>query len=250
MFNLSVGMMITAGFIFITLLKIPAPYGRYQGHMKSKYFGFGIPPRIAWVIQELPSFCWPSYFLLMERPHSRYALLLLFLFWIHYFQRTFIFSLGIRSKNQTRLVPFVLAFLFCFFNGYLQSAYLARYFAGSLESSADWAYLLVGCGVFFVGMAINIHSDSLLRNLRSAHDTTIHLPQGGMFHYVSGANFFGEIVEWLGFAIASQFSLPAVAFFLFTFASIAPRGKRHHEQYRQHFANYPRHRRAVIPFIW
>lgn len=30
---------------------------------------------------------------------------------------------------------------------------------------------------------------------------------GGMFQYVSGANFFGEILEWTGFAIAS-WSLP------------------------------------------
>ncbi len=27
--------------------------------------------------------------------------------------------------------------------------------------------------------------------------------QGGMFEYVSGANFFGEILEWTGFAIAA-----------------------------------------------
>lgn len=45
------------------------------------------------------------------------------------------------------------------------------------------------------------------------------LLQGGMFEYVSGANFFGEIVEWAGFAIAA-WSLPAAAFALFTFFNI------------------------------
>ncbi len=42
------------------------------------------------------------------------------------------------------------------------------------------------------------------------------IPRGGMFEYISGANFFGEILEWAGFALAA-WSLPAFAFALFTF---------------------------------
>ena len=48
-----------------------------------------------------------------------------------------------------------------------------------------------------------------------------------MFTYVSGANFFGEIVEWAGFAIAC-WSLPSLAFFLFTAFNIGPRAVQHH----------------------
>ena len=48
-----------------------------------------------------------------------------------------------------------------------------------------------------------------------------------MFEYVSAANYFGECLEWLGFAIAS-WSLPALAFSLFTFANIGPRAYHHH----------------------
>ena len=70
-----------------------------------------------------------------------------------------------------------------------------------------------------------------------------------MFEYVSAANYFGEIVEWGGWALASA-SLPAAAFSLFTFANLAPRGWRHHLWYRQRFPRYPRHRRAVLPFVW
>ena len=50
---------------------------------------------------------------------------------------------------------------------------------------------------------------------------------GGLFEYVSGANFFGEIVEWSGFAIATM-SLPALAFAFMTFSSLAPRAFHHH----------------------
>jgi 3-oxo-5-alpha-steroid 4-dehydrogenase 1 len=63
-----------------------------------------------------------------------------------------------------------------------------------------------------------------LRNLRKyPGDTEYYIPKGGMFKYVSGANFFGEIVEWSGFAMACGFSIPAVSFALSTAFNIAPR---------------------------
>ena len=99
-------------------------------------------------------------------------------------------------------------------------------------------------------MAINIHSDNILLHLRSS-DQSYKIPQGlpklyafemnpcrykhrfvialgGIFEFVSGANYFGEIVEWAGFAIASL-SLPSFAFLILTICNIGPRAKQHHE---------------------
>ena len=98
-------------------------------------------------------------------------------------------------------------------------------------------------------MAINWHSDDILRNLRKPGDEGYRIPRGGAFELVSGANFFGEIVQWSGFALAS-WSLPGLAFALFTFSNIAPRGASHHQWYLQAFKDYPPSRRAVIPFLW
>ncbi len=89
---------------------------------------------------------------------------------------------------------------------------------------------------------------------------------------MSGANFFGEILEWAGFALAAYAPLkglspplaalqqmplvglllhPAVAFAVFTFCNIAPRGAQHHASYLKRFGGaYPAHRKAVIPFLW
>jgi 3-oxo-5-alpha-steroid 4-dehydrogenase 1 len=39
--------------------------------------------------------------------------------------------------------------------------------------------------------------------LRKPGETGYKIPTGGLFDYITGANFFGEIVEWTGFAIAS-----------------------------------------------
>ena len=74
--------------------------------------------------------------------------------------------------------------------------------------------------------------------------------QGGMFEYVSGANFFGEMVEWAGFAVAC-WSLPALAFALFTWSNIGPRAVQHHRNYLEKFrGEYPANRKAVIPFVY
>ena len=56
----------------------------------------------------------------------------------------------------------------------------------------------------------------LLVELRKPGETGYKIPHGGMFTYVSGANFCGEIIEWFGFAMATGFNLPATTFALNT----------------------------------
>ncbi|KAH7730682.1 5alpha-reductase I [Aphelenchoides avenae] len=97
-------------------------------------------------------------------------------------------------------------------------------------------------------MAINIHSDHVLRNLRKPGETGYKIPKGGMFEQVSAANLFGEILEWSGYALFAQ-TLPAVAFSVFTFSNLVPRALEHHRWYRTKFDDYPAERKAVIPFL-
>lgn len=101
---------------------------------------------------------------------------------------------------------------------------------------------------------INLHSDSILRNLRTK-DTkatiqkkTYQIPHGGFFEIVSCANFFGEIVEWFGYAVASS-SFAGWSFWIFVCANLIPRGIAHHQWYLEKFEDYPKRRYAVIPFV-
>ncbi len=59
----------------------------------------------------------------------------------------------------------------------------------------------IGLVVFFAGMAINLHSDHVIRHLRKPGDTRHYLPKGGMYHFVTSGNYLGELIEWTGFAI-------------------------------------------------
>jgi len=107
---------------------------------------------------------------------------------------------------------------------------------------------IIGVLLFFGGLAINIHSDYILRNLRKPGESGYKIPKGGLFSYVSGANFFGEIVEWIGFALATG-TLAAWAFALFTASNIGPRAWHHHQWYIEKFKDYPKNRKAIIPFL-
>ncbi|HTO73850.1 MAG TPA: DUF1295 domain-containing protein, partial [Gemmatimonadales bacterium] len=74
-------------------------------------------------------------------------------------------------------------------------------------------------------------------------------PDGGVFRWVSCANYFGEIVEWTGFALAAM-TPAAWAFAAFTAANLVPRGWAHHRWYRRTFPDYPPERRAVLPYLF
>ncbi|NWY28575.1 S5A1 dehydrogenase, partial [Pheucticus melanocephalus] len=148
-----------------------------------------------------------------------------FLFFVRY--RALIFPLLIREGKPTPFFTFVLALLFCAFNGYLQGRSLttyATYPPGWLGSSR----FITGFLGWLIGMAINIHSDHILRNLRKPGETGYKIPRGGMFEYVSGANFFGEILEWFGFALACC-TIESFAFALCTLFILSSRARQHHK---------------------
>ena len=116
----------------------------------------------------------------------------------------------------------------------------------------DWLYtpnFIVGFTLFCIGWFINFYHDSVLINLRKPGETGYKIPERGLFRYISGANFFGEIVEWSGFAIACS-NLPAATFAFTTAMNIGPRAIQHHQWYLQKFDDYPADRKALIPFIW
>ena len=65
---------------------------------------------------------------------------------------------------------------------------------------------------------------------------------------MSCPNYLGEIVEWCGWALAT-WSPAGLAFAVYTAANLAPRAVSNHHWYLSHFPDYPRERRALIPFV-
>ena len=89
----------------------------------------------------------------------------------------------------------------------------------------------------------------ILRNLRKPDESGYRIPYGGLYRWISCPNYFGEIITWVGWAVAT-WSLPGLAFAVWTIANLAPRARAHHIWYREHFSDYPTERKALMPGVW
>ena len=148
-------------------------------------------------------------------------------------------------------MPLIIAFLAIVFNivnGLINGLYFSNIGYNYPESWIASPQFIFGIIIFVFGFYINNISDSYLINLRKGHDNKYVVPQKGLFKFVSCPNFFGEIIEWLGFAIMT-WSIAGLAFFLWTFFNLVPRALSHHKWYKEKFPDYPKSRKAVFPFI-
>jgi 3-oxo-5-alpha-steroid 4-dehydrogenase 1 len=140
-----------------------------------------------------------------------------------------------------------MAIVFNVINAYLNARWISELGAYPTEWLRDPRFL-VGTLLFAKGMFVNVQSDNILFRLRKPGESGYRIPRGGAYRFVSSPNYLGELIEWGGWAIAT-WSLAGLAFFLFTFANLVPRAIAHHKWYRATFPDYPKERRAVIPWL-
>ena len=137
-----------------------------------------------------------------------------------------------------------------FFN--LVNAGLNGYYLGFLENydANDFKTLhfFLGISLFVIGFLINQISDHKLIHLRKPNESGYKIPYGFLFNRISCPNLFGELVQWAGFALMA-WNPAATSFLIWTAANLIPRAMSHHKWYRENFKNYPKKRKALIPFI-
>ena len=248
--TLLIAMTIAAAIVFFALYFIDAGYGM----MYTKRWGPAIDNRLGWVIMESPVFfamCllwWCS-----DRRADTVPLIFFILFQLHYFQRSFIFPLLIKGKSKMPLAIILSGITFNLLNALMQGGWIF-YVSPAGTYTPDWLYspqFIAGIIIFFSGIAINLNSDNIIRHLRRPGDTKHYIPRGGMFRYVSSANYFGEFLEWVGFAVLTWSAAGAV-FAIWTFANLAPRAARIHRRYSQEFGEqFDRpHLKRIIHFIY
>jgi hypothetical protein len=232
---------------FVVLLGRAAPYGRHQ----RRGWGASMPARWGWLVMEAPAAIVMPALALPMVVHEAWAqgAVLVALWMLHYGHRAFVFPFRLRSSRSMPIVVVVMAIGFNAVNGWLVASGLTRF--GPELGHAAWfsPRVLAGSGIFLVGLAMNWDADSRLLRLRRDRSDGYAIPMGGLYRFVSCPNYLGELVEWAGFAIASG-SLAAVAFFVWSAANLAPRARAHHLWYRAQFPDYPRERKALVPFVW
>jgi protein-S-isoprenylcysteine O-methyltransferase Ste14 len=231
--------------VLLSLLRVTAPYGRHhQGG-----WGPTLPNRTAWFLMELPALLVITALVLASPARAQPQTWLPLGFWVfHYAYRTVVFPLLMRPSERTfplLLVAFAVAFNSL--NGYNNAAALIT--AGREAAPLLTTRFLLGMMLFVAGFAIHVHSDRIIRKLRKPGESGYAIPSGGMFRWVGSPNYFGEIVQWTGWAVMT-WSLAGLAFALFTFCNLAPRAISNQRWYRDHFPDYPPERRILIPRIF
>lgn len=206
---------------------------------------------------------------------------LVFMLWgAHYFNRTFVYPMRLRLDPERppsfNVIALLAGLVFNGINAFLNGFYLfhldaaAPSAASTLGAPDFWQSPVtwLGVAVFFAGAWINTAADAHLRSLRDASSvrrrkdatsssggvgeagiSSYSIPRGGAFELVSCANYFGELVEWTGFAILTRCNFAALSFVIFSAANLVPRARTHHQWYLKTFPTYPRSRRAIIPFL-
>jgi 3-oxo-5-alpha-steroid 4-dehydrogenase 1 len=242
-------MVVLAGVFFYVLQSAPAGYGQYVG----KRAGKTINNRAGWVIMEVPVvIVFFLYWILSERAFATTPLVFFLLFNLHYLQRTFVFPLLIRGNDQMPWSIIIFGMIFNTANAVMQGTWIF-FLAPDEQYVPAWIVtpqFIIGVVIFLTGFVVNVHSDHIVRNLREPGDTAFHIPRGGMFKYVTSANYFGELTEWVGWAIMT-WSWAGLAFAVWTFANLGPRAKTHHNWYLRKFGDeYPKNRKRMIPLIY
>ena len=197
------------------------------------------------------------------------SLVLATLYLIHYANRAVINPLRTPSRSKMHVIVFLSAVLFNSVNGSLMGSYLSSHvaqmhLAGALDRPTFW----VGIAVWVLGFAGNVYHDEILLSIRrkakgkkqEGGKQYYAIPHGGLYRYISYPNYFSEWVEWTGFAGVAA-PLPALFSggltimsppWLFVWNEVflmAPRAWRGHKWYYNKFPEYPKERKAVIPFI-
>jgi 3-oxo-5-alpha-steroid 4-dehydrogenase 1 len=249
-----IGSFAYAAAILAGALFAKAPYGK----LGSERRGVNLSPRLGWFLMELPatlSFLW--FYLHGRNAGELVPMIFLGVWLVHYGNRGFVFPFLMRvakgSRGTFSLVVVTSGWLVTTLHGYLNAVFIAHL---SDHMTPDWLSdprFILGIAVYICGFTLNIHSDAIIRNLRSREEVergekVYRIPQGGLFRYVTNPSYFSELLSFTGFAIAT-WSLGAVFVLLVSAANLIPRAFQVHSWYREKFPDYPPERKVLIPYL-
>ncbi|MDR1757443.1 MAG: DUF1295 domain-containing protein [Bacteroidales bacterium] len=241
--------------VFVVLQFITPPYGMTF----NPRWGVSVNSRWGWILMETPVFIAMCVLYVCSlyykiKPFNITTFTIFVFFQLHYFQRAFIFPLMMKGQSKMPVSVIMIGIIFNTCNAVMQGGWLF-YFSPANYYPIEWlhsARFLIGAVLFFTGMSINMHADRIIRQLRkSKTDSNYYLPCRGLFRYVNSANYFGELLEWSGFAVL-LWAVPGWVFVFWTFANIVPRSKAVYERYAHFFGEefISQKRYKILPFIY
>lgn len=258
---------------------IDAPFGRFAPSNDNIFVVDGIK---SWIVMELVSPIsfiavlyrgpWAASLSAMSTPQ----VILTSLYFIHYLNRAIISPLRTPSRSKSHIAVPLSAVLFNIANGALMGTYLSSPTASAfLEGAFLRPSFWVGITLWACGFAGNILHDEVLleirrkskakgkRNENKIGKEHYAIPHGYLYRYISYPNYFCEWSEWFGYALAAA-PFPALMPLTETLRTVHPpwlflwsevllmiaRAYKGHQWYHKNFPEYPKERKAVVPFIF
>ncbi|KAJ1917639.1 hypothetical protein H4219_003101 [Mycoemilia scoparia] len=189
--------------------------------------------------------------------------LVLITMWLtHYLHRAIIYPLSQKSRAPMHVGIMLLGIGFNLLNGFVNGYWVGSSFQQTNTTTSNNAsdlHFIIGVAVFTMGFIGNIYHDHILVSLRKNKDNKsdnskqqqrYFIPHGGLFGLVSCPHYLCEVVEWVGYWVATGLSSrPAILFAISTFSVLCPRALEIHEWYKNTFKEYPKNRKAIVPFL-
>ncbi|MGF1468752.1 MAG: methyltransferase [Sandaracinaceae bacterium] len=237
----------------VALRFMKAPYGRF-----GPSGGLAVSARTGWFLMELPAtVVFLVFYLSGPRRAETVPLVLASIWGLHYLNRGFLFPALMRvPKNAPRtfgLLTLATGAVVTAVHGYLNGAFFSDLGPHLVDGWLVDPRFGIGLSVYALGFLLNVHSDAVLRGLRTRDEVArgekvYRVPRGGGYRFVTNPSYLGELIMWTGFAIFT-WSLAGVFILAISLANLVPRALSNHRWYLERFEDYPRSRRALIPYL-
>ena len=129
---------------------------------------------------------------------------------------------------------------------YSLAAYLIGWLNRSPIPAAD-GWFVLGVALFIVGTAGNFYHHKLLADLRK-NSLDYFIPKGGLFERVVCPHYLFEIGTWIGIFLMSR-HLAALLVLTFIVMYLTARSLRTLQWYHDRFPDFPKDRKAILPFV-
>ena len=169
---------------------------------------------------------------------------------VHYVKRELETVFVHRFSSET--MPLVNIFKNCFGYYFLFGVLTMYFYLHPDYTAPNWLtpeLSFAFTALFLLFEFLNLKTHLVLRNLRKEGTTERKIPYGWGFDVVSCANYLWETCAWLTFFLHASVPggfvcLAAMVYIMSDWAL------KKHKRYKAEFANYPKERFAIYPFIF
>jgi len=159
------------------------------------------------------------------------------------------------SNSTMNITHYIVGFAhyFCTGSGYLCEApgFVPGSTSASLTPSSIPVLSVILSLIFIVAWYHQLEAHKIFANLKIKNSNTHSIPEGSLFQYVSCPHYMCEIIMYtcLMGILGTSHKTGVIVWAWVTINQVIA-GTMSHQWYLTKFEDYPRGRKAIIPFIW